>query len=323
MAPQTSFEERLKRLQQNAGASAQTAPAHTGGGGGGFGGGPSGSPGRGGGRSGGGGLVKWIMVFILVFVVGMGYLLFYTVQQTTGQAGRAPDYVAANLQGQTVAPKAPGLLQSILGFFQGSEASKPIDFLPDPQQGWVRVTQDDTKLPDILEQISASWPAGQPAVSEHLGFRNLDHFVTVYRQNDIEEQVLSDTRTRAMYLHPNGDFLSVSLRFLSERQALGPADTPDGWISTWTNRAADDLVSGEIFETATFGAFKGVNRTKPAGQSLIARPIAERPDIPNGIKVAIPISHRIVIQLEGVAEARWVTAFLDSMDTAALQTRFE
>ncbi len=327
MSGQTSFEERLKRLESKSGGGAQMAqPAPAmGGGGGGMNGGTPHRGGNGGGQSNNGGMIKMMLALAVVFCLAMAGLFYYTVQQTTGLASQAAERAAAAIQGTPFEPQEPGIIQSLVNRLSGPDVTPdtPIEFLPNPGQGWVRVTQADAKAPDINDRINAQWPSDKISLADHSGFRHLDFFLKIYRYDDIEERVQSKTRTRAMYMHPDGGFISVRLQFLTERRVLGAADDASGWISALANREMQDLDTGETLEIVEFAGIESTNRTKPAGQNLFSRPIGNQRDVPNGIAVAVPLSHRVVMRFDGLVEPRWVDQFLAATDIEALRAHFD
>jgi hypothetical protein len=318
MSGHASFEERLNRLNAKAYGVSQAVPVrHERGGGSGNGGEgkpPSGSGGSGKGR---GDLRRWFIVFGLVLGLGVGTLLYVTVQHTVGFSEQASRHAAAVIVGDPApAPVAPGFLSWLLS---GTAGAKPIDFLPAGTGGWRRVTTADAKMPDILTQLTARWPEDGVPLPQHPGYKHLDWFLKLYRNEDIEERVLSRSRTRAMFLHPQGDFLSVSLEVLPDTRALGTADGPDRWLVALGEREAEDLDRGEILETVTLAGFAATNRTEPVGQSVLVRPIGTRPDVPNGVKLAIPLSHRIVLRFDGVVEPRRIAEMLASLDVDTMR----
>lgn len=318
MSGQKSFEDRVQRLNAKADTAPLAARASYGRGGGSGNGGasdpPSGPSRAGGGR---GGPRRWSTVVLLAIVLGIGTLLYGAVQHTVGFSQQASQHAAAVIKGDPAPnPLRPGFLSWLLGDKAGD---KPINFLPTASGGWVRVTTADAKIPEISTQLMARWPGDGVPLAEHPGFRHLDHFLKIYRNEDIEERVLSQSRTRAMFLHPQGEFLSVRLEVLPQARTLGGTDDPEGWITALSAREAEDLDRDEVLETVTIAGFTATNRTEPLGQSLLARPIETDLDVPNGVKLAIPLSHRIVLRFDGLVKPDRIAKMLAALDVDTMR----
>lgn len=322
MSRQSSFEERLERLNAKAGGAQQAATAHLGRSSG-SGNGGSGKPPSGSGGSGNenGGFLRWFKSFCIVVVLGVGTLLYVSVQHTVSFTEQASQHAAAAMAGDPAPdPIRPGLFSWLLF---GPPADKPIDFLPAETGGWHRVTATDAKIPDILTQFTSRWPEESAPLSQHAGYRHLEHFLKIYRNEDYAERVLSRSRTRAVFLHPQGDFLSVSLKVLPASRALGTADAPNDWLRTLSEIETEDLDRDEILETVALAGFVSINRTEAAGQSLLVRPIGTSLDALNGVKLAVPLSHRIVIRFYGIVEPRRVANLLTSLDVDAMRAALD
>ena len=307
MPGQTSFEERLRRVNARAGGMAVES------GGGGTGQPPQGGGGFGGGRRGSRRAVP-VATVLLVLVIGA---LLLALQGAIAFSRQASDHAAAVMAGDPApGPFRPGIFAWVLG---GDGGAKPADFLPAATEGWRRVTPDDAKAPDAMAALSAGWPVDGVALTEHPGFPRLEQFLALYRTEDMEGYVLSKTRTRAMYLHPDGDFASVGIRVWPETRALGPEDAPEGWIGALAGLEAETANGGEIVETVSLAGFPATNRTKPEGRSLVTRPIGTSPDVPNGVRIAVPLSHRIVLRVDGLARPDRIAELLSALDVAAMR----
>jgi hypothetical protein len=126
-----------------------------------------------------------------------------------------------------------------------------------------------------------------------------------------------------MFLHPSGDFVSVRIMVRPEARALGAEDAPRDWTGALAETEAEALEAGEIVERVTLAGFAAVNRTRPAGESALARPIGLGPDALNAVRLAVPLSHRIVLHLDGVARARRLEDLILSLDVAAMRAALD
>lgn len=321
MAKQISFEERLKKLEaQNGHTPRVNAPS------------PQGIDGSGAdvprelspsarGRSGGGGFGKAILGTLVVFFIAMVGLAAFTFHQAGGLTTFAAMETAAELEGQPPAPDEPGFFAKLIGGplapygFAGSE-SRPMFYLPQPGDGWMRITQDDAARPDIADEIRANWPAGAVAIRDHPGYDNLNRFLKAYRVQDMEQKVLSKKRARAIYIHPNGEFMWVKLEFLDNVRALGSNDAADEWLITLAERLEKKAQRGEIAERVTIGSVTGVNLTRPSREGALMRSVNAGGKTPGRMRLSIPLGHRVTIDFQGHMAPARITTFMETMPQA-------
>ncbi len=307
-----SFEDRLRRIRETR---AEASPA--------------GGPGR--------GLMPnfapksnptnlWLLALVLVGLVGAGAIAL-GVMAVAAKIAEGPLAMArevqANLQGKDVAPAEPGVIERLAGFLFSTSPEggrNPINFLPPAPDGWVRVTAEDAALPDALDAIKARWPQGDGVfpIEENLGFKHLSQYLESRAAPDMEQKVLAKNRTSAVYLNGNGQFLNVQLDHLPERSALGSPNDPAGWVESLAATEEKSLESGEILERLTLGGIEVTNQTKPAGKSLVARPIGTDIYAPNAVKIAVALTNRAVLRLQGAAAPSSAEAIITAIDRDGL-----
>ena len=268
----------------------------------------------------------WLLALVLVGLVGAGAIAL-GVMAVAAKIAEGPLAMArevqANLQGKDVAPAEPGVIERLAGFIFSTSPEggrNPINFLPPAPDGWVRVTAEDAALPDALNAIKARWPQGEGVfpIEENLGFKQLSQYLELRAEPDMEQKVLSKNRTTAIYLNGNGQFLNVQLDYLSERGALGSPNDPATWIESLAAIEEKSLEAGEVLERLTLGGIDVTNQTKPAGKSLVSRPIGSDISAPNGMKIAVALTNRAVLRLQGMATPAAAEALITSIDRDGL-----
>lgn len=236
--------------------------------------------------------------------------------------------VQANLQGGDVTSAGPGAIEKIAAmvFPSNADATRDlIDFLPPAPDGWVRITPEDAALPKALDAIKARWPQGNDVlpVEQNLGYKHLVSFLERKAKPDAERQVLPKTATSALYLSGNGEFLHVQLEHTSELNALGAKNDPDSWIEALAAIEEKSLQSGELLERLVLGDVAATNQTKPAGESPLVRPIGADVYATNGLKLAIPLSNRAILRMQGEATPILAQALIASIDRDGLLARLD
>lgn len=244
-------------------------------------------------------------------------------------AAGAVALVAAKLsQGQAadVAPAAPGFIDRLANmvFTSGADTSRNlIDFLPPAPDGWVRVMPEDAALPNAMDAIKARWPQGPVPLEQHPGYKSLAWYLDPKATPDIEQNILSKSGISAIYLNGEGAFLNVRLQLQPESTPLGGQNDPASWIEGLAAIEEKTLGSGEILERLTLGGIEVTNQTRPNGKSLIMRPIGSDIYASNGINLAVPLTSRAVLRLEGLAAPVLAQTLITSIDRDALSARRE
>lgn len=251
----------------------------------------------------------------------MPHLIFqaFPVEGTTIEL--IPEVEEAPKGNVEVQLESMGILDRVLAFVDGfgeKPMTGPLAYLPDAPQGWVRVTESDVQQPGYLETLMTSWIQTGVPLDQNAGFQRLSHFADTYSSPDTEMKVLARSRTTAFYLNPQGEFLVVRLEFLSDRGALGEPTNASGWIESLYQRETKDLKDDEILERNELAGLPVTNRVVPHGSSLVSRPIGDKYDIPNGMKLAVPLTHRAVMKIEGLSTPTAAEALIKNVDRFAL-----
>ena len=237
--------------------------------------------------------------------------------------GAAPD--AGDAVAAAAAPSPEGLMARLGAMILGPAEPVPTptlpeEFLPAPPEGWVRVTQAEARQPDALAGLGAAWAAlsadGRAPLDRHPAYPRLLPFLE--QNSGPVPDVAARTRGQAFYLGPEGAYLAVSLRFRAGNAAFGPPGDKVAWGQTLRREAKKDAGGDELVESVALGGLSVVNRTRPVGKSLIARPIGKDMETPNGLKLTAALTHRAEVGIVGVAPPSAAAAVLSGFDAPAL-----
>lgn len=263
-------------------------------------------------------LGPWMPVFLLSGVLSAGIA---TLLRATFSEGPQAILLQAEADqnGADSSATEPGLINRLSGMVFASASDQPrgpADFLPAAPDGWVRVTPKDAALPDALDAVKARWPQGSSIVplEQNLGYTQLEQYLKLRGEPDAEQHDQSKTGASAIYLNGNGEFLSVELRLTPERSALGARNDPASWIDGLLVIEEKSLDSGEELERLQLSGMDVTNQTKPAGKSLIARPIESDIHSPNGMKIAVPLTSRAILRIQGISTPIAAQTLMTSID---------
>lgn len=311
MTSKDDFEARVKRIQQSRGVTFDPVPGH----------GPAsdwqlpGKPRRKGGRA-----IKLGVAGLLT----LGALIFAAPIVTARLGLTAPvpngDGIVANLSAD-VAQGGPqmalaGLVDSLFGTrLAGETEGDPIAYLPEAPAGWLRVTTADAQQADALAQLATRWPAPDQPINAHPGYGDLAEFVRVYDSPDAEQRLLSATRTRALYLGPEGQMLSLRLQFRSAGETLGTTEDPASWADALRAEVTNATQLGDTVETFDLGGLTVFNRA-PQGQVGAAQRTAVAP-----LDLTVALHPRAVVEIRGTAQPSAAIALIEGVNRAALSSR--
>ena len=270
-------------------------------------------------------MTKWVIGYLVFGLVCAGGVTLVAANISEGPRAMWRD-VQPDLQGANVAPAGPGLIDRLASmvFPTDSDLSRnPIGFLPPAPDGWVRVTPDDAALPNAMDAIKARWPQGPVPLEQNSGFKSLAWYLDLHATSGFEQDALAKTGTSAIYLSGEGAFLNLRLEFVPERKPLGERNDPASWIEGLAAIEEKALESGEILERLTLGGIEVTNQTKPNGKSLIMRPIGSDIYASNGIKLAVPLTNRAILRMEGLAAPVLAQTLITSVDRDALSARHD
>lgn len=209
-----------------------------------------------------------------------------------------------------------GFLDRLLGLFSPREtAMGPISHLPQAPVGWVRVTTADAEQPDALALVAARWPATNGGFDSHAGYGDLAEFVRIHDISDAEQRALSETRTRALYLGPEGQMLSLRLQFRSLGDTLGTAADPASWANALRPEVMNAAQLGDTVESFDLGGLTVFNRAAQ-GQVGAAQRRAAAP-----LDLTVALHPRAVMEIRGMAQPSAAIALIEGVDRAALSTR--
>jgi hypothetical protein len=163
--------------------------------------------------------------------------------------------------------------------------------------------------------IAARWPADGGPFDSHSGQGDLEEFVRIYDGPDTEQRVLSETRTRALYLGPEGQLLSLRLHFRPEGDALGVTDDPSSWTDAVLAEVTNAAQMGDTVETFELGGLTVFNRA-PQGKAGAAQRTAPAP-----LDLTVALHPRAVVEIRGIARPSAAITLIEGVDRAALTTR--
>ncbi len=224
--------------------------------------------------------------------------------------------VGANLAGTLSQAVQAGWLDRLFGTGLAANADgDPLSFLPAAPPGWLRMTTADAQKPDAIAQLSISWPTANDPIDSHPGHGDLLEFVRIYDNPDMEQQALSDTRTRAIYLGPDGQTLSLRLLFRSGDDALGSAGDADSWAAALRPEVETAAQLGDTVEAFDLDGMTVFNR---AAQGQVGA--AQRGGI-TALDLSVALHSRAVVEILGTAKPGAAIALLQGFDRAALADR--
>lgn len=215
-----------------------------------------------------------------------------------------------------------GYVGRMLGLYDSRDPG-PLSYLPPARDGWFRITVMDARNPDILDEIHQAWPGSSQSLAQNPGYRHLLHFLKIYRKPDFEQRVLAKTSTRAMYLHPKGEFMSVRMQFASDKNALGPRDDRATWIEALAKRLEARAERNEIVERNKLAGHEIVNLTMAEGHSPIRRPIGYAHGARNALRISVPLTHRVIMSIDGVTTPKTVGKLISAVDKSAVAAHLE
>lgn len=280
-------------------------------------------------KSSNGKFALYLLVVVLGLILPSLAVILSLREVSSGLSGTLVASLGNDSATHSSAQEDPGFLKGYFGRKLGLYDSRnkgPLPYLPEAPKGWVRVTTMDARDPDVLAKIQQRWPrenrANHHSLEQNAGYKHLQFFVKSYRKPGFEERILAETRTRAMYLHPNGEYMSVRMRFTSEKSALGAPENKSEWIETLATKQAKRANSNELVERNRLAGYDIVNLTVPMGESIIQRPIGRAYNTRNGLRVSVPLSHRVIVSVDGITKPNVIARLIKDIDQNALAKLF-
>ena len=265
------------------------------------------------------------LTYIALIALGIALpaiILLFALKEVTGSmAATQTASLDTRVDAPSYEPIDPGGLTGYLGRMIGLYDSRdpgPLGYLPPALDGWIRVTVMDARDPGILDDIHAAWPGSGQPLAQNPGYKHLVHFLKIYRKPDMEQRVLAKTRTRAMYLHPNGEFMSVRMQFASDKNALGPRDNKSAWIEALAKRLEARAGQDEVVERNKLAGHDILNLTKAEGKSPIQRPIGYAYGTRNALRISVPLTHKAIMSIDGVVTPNTVGRLISAVDKSAV-----
>lgn len=260
---------------------------------------------------------KWLLAYALFGLVCAG-----AVAVAAAKIGFGPLSALKGVSSEAVAVDAtPGLLDQLSSLiFQssGEGTAGPFAFLPTAPEGWIRVTPEDAVLPTAMDAILARWPHGSVPLAQNAGYDRLVQYLDLREMPDAQQDVLAKTGITGFYLNGEGGFLTLQIKLEPDRKPLGEQNNPSSWIDGLVAIEQKAIQPGEILERLTLGGIEVTNQTKAAGKSLIMRPIGSDLQTINGLKIAVPLTSRAVLRVEGLAAPVFAQGLITSIDRDAL-----
>lgn len=259
-----------------------------------------------------------LAVLTLLSLAGIGFLGWQNRvvpdAVTAGSAAPAPAPVLAAAASDS-GPLA--MLAGLLGLAPRADAPPPVlaDLLPAAPDGWLRLTASEARDPSAPDRLRAAWdalpPEGRLPLDSHPGLAALQAFLA--GQSGTLAPGASN-RERALYLGPDGGVLTLSAILRPVHDAFGPPGDDVAWRQALRREVKAESTGGEIVESVTLGDVQAFNRTRPAGKSHSARPIAQAKGEATAMKLSAAITQRLEVRIVGTATADAAGALLAGLN---------
>ena len=305
-ADQTSFQDRLKKIEQKQAAAPQHAgaPAAAAVAGGGdmpeFGQGPK--------RESAVGTSTLMIAGGVVGLLALGAVFVRDIMAP-------PEDITASVMADG-APREVSLLGRILGGSfdpQSVRAQLPIYHLPDAPDGWIRATRSDVRKAFALDKLREQWPAESGGtyvtMDQNPGFKALSKFVQLSQVKTTKTENAAKTQAMAHYLAANGSHLQVLVKFLPADSRLGP----DNGNMIWAQHMYATRLGYEKGEAPMLTEFDG--------QPAIARgnPNLDPTDtIARRVDIAIPFTPNVFVRIWGNASPAEVAKIVGDVNVPGL-----
>ena len=302
---QTSFQDRLKKIEQKQGTSQPKVAATEG-----TTAAPPGMPefGKGPAKGNAIGTGSLMIVGGVVGILALGAVLARDV------LAPPQDITATVMAGG--AEREVSLLGRMLGGSfdpQSVRAQLPIYHLPEAQDGWIRATRKDVRKAFALDKLREQWPEPHGGtyvtLDENPGFPELSKFVSRSQVKTTKTEEAAKIEAVAHYLATDGSHLRVSLKFLPAEKRLGPDDSASVWA--------------ERMQALRMGYEKG---GPPSLSEFGETPILVRgnPSLdptdtePRKVDIAVPLTPTVYIKLTGDAAPSEVAKLLSDVSVPGL-----
>ncbi len=303
---QTSFQDRLKKIEQKQGSAQPKMPAPDGVA---VAGGP-GMPefGQGPKKESAIGTGSLMIVGGLVGLLALGAVLARDIFSS-------PDDITATVMAGG-AEREVSLLGKLLGGSfdpQSVRAQLPIYHLPEAPDGWIRATRKDVRKTFALDKLREQWPepTGSTYVTldENPGFASLSRFVRMSQVKTAKTENAAKVEAVAHYLSVDGSHLEVVLKFLPAEENLGPADNAEVWAQRMQQTRVG-FGKGAAPSISEFG-------TRPA--VMQGNPNLDPTDtLPQKVDMGVPLTPTVIIRLSGKAAPTEIAKILDDISVPGL-----
>ncbi len=194
----------------------------------------------------------------------------------------------------------------------------PIQAFPPAPEGWVRMTQDDALGGNLLAKVTQDWPATGTPLEQNFGYKRLKSFAKIYATSDIETRMTANRKSSALYLSTEGNYINVGMVYRTKSKLLGDPSQPASWADTLEQEAGRKLKPKHIIERVELAGFTAINRTQPSGSSILKRPLGDNRDVSTVVDLRVPLTHRALISISGVASATELERLLALIDVDRL-----
>ena len=303
---QTSFQDRLKKIEQKQGEpKPKLSPEHAAAMAGGpdmpdFGQGPKSESAIGTG--------SLMIVGGIVGVLAIGAVFMRDVLAP-------PEDITATVMADGEARQVSLLGRMLGGSFdpQSVQAQQPIYHLPNAPDGWIRATRKDARKAYALDKLREQWP--EPSGGEYVtldqnpGFRGLSKFVQMAQVKTTKTENEAKVQAKAIYMASDGSHLQVMLKFLPADARLGPDGSPAIWAERmYATRLGFE--NGAAPKLSEFGTTPVVMR---GGGSL-----DPTDTLPTKIDIAVPLTPNTFIKLSGKAAPSELAKLLGDISVPGL-----
>ena len=257
-----------------------------------------------------------LAVLTLLSLAGIGFLGWQN--RALPGAATVAEAAPAPVQAAGVTDSGPlAMLAGLLGLAPRADAPPPVlaDVLPAAPDRWLRLTASEARDPSAPDRLRAAWdalpPEGRLPLDSHPGLATLQAFLA---GQSGALALAASNRERALYLGSDGGVLTLSAILRPVHDAFGPPGDDVAWRQALRREVKAEATGGEIVESVTLGDVQAFNRTRPAGKSHSARPIAQAKGEATAMKLSAAITQRLEVRIVGTATADAAGALLAGLD---------
>lgn len=276
--------------------------------------------------------IMCVLGMVMVVIVGSGVFVFQSISGApTSMVQPSPEYLERmrDDSAETFRRLARGETpNSLNGFFleaafrkQAGDGPMPAVFLPKGNRDWVGVNTHDARQPNALKTLETRWTQqtrkSVSALKAHPHWRSLEFYMLANKEQSLQSRASAPYGATAVFVHPEGRYLHVRMRFLHEQTVLGehrlgPLSEKASWIDQLEKLEAK---KGSSFERIKLSGIKSLNRVDKSG----APSLRTSGRSATNLDVAVPLSSRAILYLRGNATVRDLESLISTIDRKALE----